>query len=116
MSAAAASIVTSTIPVNLTPANFTPANFTLTNFASNFTPTNLTPEEKRNLLFNVSRSLEIPMKDFDENWWPLISNVWTQWSSYKQENGNFQKDFACRFMKHQKSSTRNQENIPNAKR
>ncbi|RHZ74083.1 hypothetical protein Glove_227g182 [Diversispora epigaea] len=42
---------------------------------------NLTPDEKRNLLFDVTCSLEIPMKDFDENWWPLVSNIWTQWNS-----------------------------------
>ena len=63
--------------------------------------TNLTPDEKRDLLFNVSRSLEIPMEDFDVNWWPLVSNVWTQWNSYKQLNGDCWKVFACCFMKHQ---------------
>ncbi|RHZ79614.1 hypothetical protein Glove_143g4 [Diversispora epigaea] len=61
---------------------------------------NLTPDEKRNLLFDVTCSLEIPMKDFDENWWPLVSNIWTQWNSYKQTNGNIRKDFVCRLMKH----------------
>src|SRR5688572_26641333 len=76
----------------------------------------LTPDEKRNLLFNVSCSLEIPMEDFDENWWLLVSNIWTQWNSYTHANGNIRKDFACSFTKHQESSTRNKENIPNEKR
>lgn len=56
------------------------------------------------------------MEDFDENWWPLVSNVWTLWSSYKQANGDIRKDFACRLMKHRESSTRSGENIPNKKR
>jgi len=55
------------------------------------------------------------MEEFDENWWPLISNIWTQWDSYKQVNGNIQKDFVCRFTKQRESNTRNKENIPNEK-
>src|SRR5437764_12648112 len=77
---------------------------------------NLTPDEKRNLLFDVNCSLEIQMEDFDKNWWPLASNIWTQWNLYKQENGNVRKDFTCRFTKHRESSTRKKENIPNEKR
>ncbi|RHZ83373.1 hypothetical protein Glove_95g75 [Diversispora epigaea] len=77
--------------------------------------TNLMPEEKRCLLFDVTCSLEIPMKDFDENWWPLISNIWTIWGSHKQKNGDVRKDFVCRLMKHRESSTRKKENIPNEK-
>ncbi|CAB4488030.1 unnamed protein product [Rhizophagus irregularis] len=46
--------------------------------------TNITSEEKRNLLFDVNCSLEVQMEDFDEIWWPLVSNIWTQWTSYKQ--------------------------------
>ena len=76
----------------------------------------LTPDEKRDLLFDVDRSLEIPIDDFDENWWPLVSNVWTKWSSYKHANGDFWKVFSCRFMKFRESSTRQKENIPNEKR
>jgi hypothetical protein len=38
----------------------------------------LTPDENRDLLFDVDRSLEIPIDDFNENWWPLVSNIWTQ--------------------------------------
>ena len=39
---------------------------------------NFTPDEKRNLLFDVDCPLEIPMDDFNENWWPIVSNIWTQ--------------------------------------
>ncbi|GET57146.1 hypothetical protein GLOIN_2v1487159 [Rhizophagus irregularis DAOM 181602=DAOM 197198] len=46
--------------------------------------TNITSEEKWNLLFDVNCSLEVQMEDFDENWRPLVSNIWTQWTSYKQ--------------------------------
>ena len=77
---------------------------------------NLTPDEKRGLLFDVSCSLEIPIEDFDKNWWPLVSNVWTKWTSYNQVNGDFWKVFGCRFMKFRESSTRQKENIPNEKR
>jgi hypothetical protein len=51
--------------------------------------TNITSEEKRNLLFDVNCSLEVQIEDFDKNWWPLVSNIWTQWTLYKQVNGNF---------------------------
>ncbi|RGB36649.1 hypothetical protein C1646_813916, partial [Rhizophagus diaphanus] len=49
---------------------------------------NLTPDEIRSLLFNVDCSLEIPIDDFNENWWPLITNIWTKWTSYKHVNGD----------------------------
>ena len=39
--------------------------------------TNFTPDEKQDLLFNINRTLEIPIDDFNENWWPIISNIWT---------------------------------------
>src|SRR6266498_4019363 len=58
---------------------------------------NFTLDEKWNLLFNINDSLEISMEDFEENWWSLVSNIWTQWNSYKLENGNYWKVFACRF-------------------
>ncbi|RHZ89850.1 hypothetical protein Glove_9g317 [Diversispora epigaea] len=83
---------------------------------TNSSLTSLTPEEKRCLLFNVTCSLEIPIEDFDKNWWPLISNIWTIWGSYKQQNGDVRKDFVCRLMKHRESSIRKKENIPNEKR
>jgi len=40
-----------------------PASLTNTNSL-----TNLTPDEKRNLIFNVNDTLEIPIEDFDNNW------------------------------------------------
>ena len=36
-----------------------------------------TVQEKRELLFNVHRSVELPTKEFEDDWWPLISNAWT---------------------------------------
>lgn len=72
----------------------------------------LTPDEKRCLLFDVNGTLEVPIEEFDDNWWPLISNVWTQCDSHKFVNGDVHKTFACRFAKHQTSSTRQDENIP----
>ena len=77
---------------------------------------NFTPDKKRDLLFDVDRTLEIPMEVFNEEWWPLISNIWTKWESYKYVNGDIQKTFACHFMKHRESSTRQKENVPNEKR
>ncbi|CAB4439595.1 unnamed protein product [Rhizophagus irregularis] len=47
---------------------------------------NLTPDEKRNLLFDVDRALEILIEVFNEEWWPLVSNIWTKWDSYKYVN------------------------------
>ncbi|CAB4390823.1 unnamed protein product [Rhizophagus irregularis] len=76
---------------------------------------NLTPDEKRDLLFNVDRTLEIPMEDFNNEWWPLVSNIWMKWDLYKYVNGNVCKIFAYHFMKHCESSTRQKENIPNEK-
>ncbi|KAF9921734.1 hypothetical protein FBU30_008201 [Linnemannia zychae] len=36
-----------------------------------------TAQEKRELLFNVHAPIELPTKEFDEDWWPLISNAWS---------------------------------------
>ncbi|CAB4374487.1 unnamed protein product [Rhizophagus irregularis] len=77
---------------------------------------NLTPDEIRNLPFNVDCSLEIPIDDFNENWWPLITNIWTKWTSNKHVNGDVWKVFACRLMKFWESSTRQKENVPSDKR
>src|SRR6185369_15390838 len=46
-------------------------------------PLSLTPDEKRFLLFNVGSLFEVPEEEFDKNWWPLVSNVWTQYNSRK---------------------------------
>ncbi|CAG8493662.1 10747_t:CDS:2 [Scutellospora calospora] len=79
------------------------------------TTLNLSPDEKRSLLYNLKGLLEIPMDDFDDNWWPLVSNIWTKWDSYKHADGDIRKVFACHFMKHRESSTRKKENILNEK-
>ncbi|CAG8845153.1 10442_t:CDS:2, partial [Gigaspora margarita] len=52
---------------------------------------NLTPDEKRGLLFNVNFPLEIPMGDFNDAWWPLVTNIWMQWNSYKSVGGDISK-------------------------
>ncbi|KAF8942757.1 hypothetical protein BGZ47_006160 [Haplosporangium gracile] len=36
-----------------------------------------TAQEKRELLFNVHKPVELPTKEFENDWWPLISNAWT---------------------------------------
>ncbi|RHZ47087.1 hypothetical protein Glove_593g45 [Diversispora epigaea] len=59
---------------------------------------NLKPDEKRSFLFDINCSLEIPMEDFDNNWWPLVSE-------YLDTMGF-----------HRESSTRQKENVPNEKR
>ena len=38
----------------------------------------VTPDEKWKLLFDVNCPLNISIDDFNENWWPLVSNIWTQ--------------------------------------
>jgi hypothetical protein len=73
--------------------------------------THLTSNEKRALLFNIKNTLEILEEEFDDSWWPLVSNVWTQFNSCKLINGDSWKVFACHFTKHRESSTR-KENIP----
>ncbi|RHZ71761.1 hypothetical protein Glove_253g79 [Diversispora epigaea] len=74
-----------------------------------------TSDEKRALLFNIKNTLEISEEEFDNSWWPLVSNVWTQFNSCKLNNGDSWKVFTCRFTKHRESSTR-KENIPIKKR
>jgi len=73
--------------------------------------------EKRALLFNVGSPFEVPMKEFDEHWWPLITNVWTECSHYKSADGNFfWKTFSCRFAKRTKSSSRKEGVVPDKRR
>ncbi|RHZ77859.1 hypothetical protein Glove_170g31 [Diversispora epigaea] len=75
----------------------------------------ITPSQKRNLLFNISLPLELLIQDFDSNWWPLISNVWTGFNSKKKANGDSSHTYTCRLTKHNQSSTR-KEGIPSNKR
>ena len=74
-----------------------------------------TPNQKRNILFNVEQPLELSMEEFDKEWWPLVSNIWTRFSYKNNVNGDSWKVFTCRFNKHNKSSTR-KEGIPHEKR
>ncbi|CAG8767695.1 4411_t:CDS:1, partial [Racocetra persica] len=46
----------------------------------------LTPDQKRNLLFNINQLLELLMQEFDDKWWPLVSNVWTRFNLKKRVN------------------------------
>jgi len=75
----------------------------------------LTPNQKRTLLFNVQRPFEVPLNEFDAEWWPLVTNVWVKFSSKNHVNGNYWKTYICRFNKHLKSSTR-KEDVPSEKR
>ncbi|RHZ79647.1 hypothetical protein Glove_143g94 [Diversispora epigaea] len=59
-----------------------------------------TSDEKRALLFNIKNTLEISEEEFDNSWWPLVSNVWTQFNSCKLNNSDSWKVFTCRFTKH----------------
>ena len=77
---------------------------------------NLAPDEKRALLFNVGSPFEVPEEEFNKNWWPLVSNIWTQYNSRKHINGDTCKVFTCRFTKHRESSERKNEETPTKKR
>lgn len=105
--------------LDVTSAALSGAMFTTTPCAANpsvLTSESLTPDEKRNYLFNINGLLKIQIEDFNDNWWLVVSNIWTQWGSYKHKSGNIRKVFICRFTKHRESSSREKENIPNEKR
>ncbi|CAB4490569.1 unnamed protein product [Rhizophagus irregularis] len=74
----------------------------------------LTPNQKRHLLFNVNQPLELSIEEFDKEWWPLVSNVWTRFSYKNNVNGDSWKVFICQFSKPNKSSTR-KEGVSNKK-
>jgi hypothetical protein len=71
-------------------------------------------ENKRTLLFNINEPFDMTVCEFD-TLWPLVSNVWLGWTQNKLANGDTWKVWACRFTKHNKSSTR-KEGIPDNKR
>ena len=80
-------------------------------FISDFVSTmntidNITPNEKRMCLFNVNEPIELSIEEFEKNWWPLVTNIWTQYNSYKHVNGDFWRGYVCRLAKHRESSTR----------
>ncbi|RHZ78348.1 hypothetical protein Glove_165g82 [Diversispora epigaea] len=88
---------------------------TITNIIATDSITSLTSNQKRILLFNVQQPFEVPMKEFDDEWWPLVTNIWIKFSHKDNVNGNSWKTFVCRFNKHFQSSTR-KEDIPSTKR
>ena len=47
---------------------------------------NITPTEKRMRLFNVNEPIELSIEEFEKNWWPLVTNIWTQYNAYKHIN------------------------------
>jgi len=75
----------------------------------------MTHGEKRARLFNVREQFEVSTSEFEEEWWPLVSNTWTRWGSNRLANGDEWTVFACRFLKHNESSTR-KEDISSEKR
>ncbi|RIB05455.1 hypothetical protein C2G38_2219602, partial [Gigaspora rosea] len=58
---------------------------------------------------------EVPMEEFNAEWWPLVTNVWMKFNYRNHVNGNSWKTFVCRFNKPFKSSTR-KEDVPSEKR
>jgi len=66
---------------------------------------NITPTEKRMRLFNVNEPIELPIEEFEKSWWPLVTNIWTQYNSHKFVNGDSWKIYVCHLAKHQESST-----------
>ena len=77
-------------------------------FASNIINTPVSeasiPNQKWNFLFNVEQPLELSIEEFDKEWWPLVSNIWTNFSHKNNVNGNSWEVFICRFNKPKKSS------------
>ena len=60
----------------------------MTPFASNTINIPISRNQKRNLLFNVNQLLELSIEEFDKEWWPLVSNIWTGFSCKNNVNGN----------------------------
>ncbi|CAG8833505.1 21249_t:CDS:1, partial [Cetraspora pellucida] len=60
----------------------TPTNIKIKSYASS----QLTPNQKCVLLFNISYSFEISIEDFNNEWWLLVDNIWTRYSSRKHNN------------------------------
>ncbi|CAG8856078.1 12975_t:CDS:1, partial [Gigaspora margarita] len=45
--------------------------FTEQTAVTNPISTSLTPNQRHTLLFNVQQPFEVPMEEFDTEWWPL---------------------------------------------
>ncbi|CAG8767758.1 46002_t:CDS:2 [Gigaspora margarita] len=52
------------------------------------------------------QSFEVLIQDFDSKWCPLVTNIWTQYSSQNHNNGNDSTTFTYQFIKHNQSSMR----------
>ncbi len=48
----------------------------------------LISDQKRALFFNINQPFEIPLEEFDNNWLPLVSNIWTRFAYRNLNNGN----------------------------
>ncbi|RHZ85584.1 hypothetical protein Glove_64g118 [Diversispora epigaea] len=75
----------------------------------------ITPSQKCDLLFNINHLLELPVQEFDDNWWSLVSNVWTVFNFKKKTNGDSSQIYTCHLTKCKQSSTR-KEGISSNKR
>ena len=74
----------------------------------------LTPDQKCVILFNINQPLEIPLPEFNNKWWPLVTNIWTTFNYKYHVNGDSWKTYICHFNKYKQSSTR-KEGIPSEK-
>ncbi|RIB23907.1 hypothetical protein C2G38_2169988 [Gigaspora rosea] len=36
-------------------------------------------DQRRTLLYNVQQPFKVPIKEFDEEWWPLVTNIWVKY-------------------------------------
>ncbi|CAG8833017.1 23995_t:CDS:2, partial [Cetraspora pellucida] len=53
----------------------------------------LTCDQKCMLLYNVQQPFEVLMTEFDDEWWPLVTNIWVKFSHKTLVNGNSWKTF-----------------------
>lgn len=74
----------------------------------------LTLEEKRARFFNVGEPFEVSAKEFDEELWPLVSNIWVQYVAKNPVKGQWIA-YSCRLSKLKKSSIRKVD-VPDNKR
>ncbi|GBB95980.1 hypothetical protein RclHR1_02660001, partial [Rhizophagus clarus] len=64
---------------------------------------------KKQFAPSASHNVNHDYEEFDKEWWPLVSNIWTNFSHKNNVNGNSWEVFICRFNKPKKSSTRKEE-------
>src|SRR4051794_38587299 len=68
----------------------------------------LTIAEKRAQFFNVGEPFTIPAREFDDELWPLISNIWVQFNVKSPAKGPWIV-YTCCFTKPKESSSRKEE-------